>query len=136
MADREKKQGDGEEDLKIKDKSPLSSMDWVMFLSGEIRHREMKQSMSESIVAVVISIIAVMVAAAFTFSFVYFAIVACCYLLILLMVLVVFRWIYNRRIKSAVDELKKLRGEVITGSLTNSDEILECWGKNEIWKKR
>jgi len=36
MADREKKQGDGEENLKIKDKSPLSPTAWIMFLSAEI----------------------------------------------------------------------------------------------------
>lgn len=114
-----------------KDKCPLSSKDWVMFLSDEMRHEEMRYFMSRYIVAVFISIIAVMIVAAFTFSSVYHSIFGCCYSLIPLLVLVTFVWKDNKVVKSTLKKLEKLRGEVITGGMGDrrgdSDKICKQW---------
>jgi hypothetical protein len=132
-----------EEKNEEKDKCPLSSKDWVMFLNDEIHHEEMRVLMRTSIFLVVMSIFVAMIALTtmivYTISpkSVFLFILPGCFVFVFLPMLTV--TVYKKLIypKGAKEDLEELREKVMMTKekeLDKSDEIYEKW--KEIKKKK
>ena len=126
MTDGEKNDSDKKKNnLKEKD-CPLSPTDWIMFLSAEIRHEEMKLFTHATICIVIISlcvsgVIAVLYKDPILFIGVFF-------IFLTLMVAVGWSFLHfvSPQTQKRVQALKKLRGGIIFGE-NDSNKIREEW---------
>ena len=104
-----------------KDKYSLSSANWIMFLSGEIHHAENISFMFPSIVIAAFAIILSMFTATDKISLLVLYSIAILFLALL--------WFIIYKMSNfIVKDLKKLRKKIISGNLTDSNEIRKEWG--------
>jgi uncharacterized membrane protein len=103
-----------------KDKCPLSSRDWVMFLSDEIRHAEIVYYMFTSVIIAASSVLLSIFIATNSMN------IRLLNFLSILLILIIYMYIYKKFIPES-RKLKKLREKVIRGRLGDSDEICKQW---------